>query len=222
MRRIEEVGLQVVLDRGCLKGRGVMEAAEGVIAGGARCIQLRDKLSPDREILTTAKRLGDLTRSRGVILIINDRVDIALASNADGVHLGQDDMPYREARRLLGDRKIIGISAHSIEEAKGAEEAGSDYIGFGPIFRTTTKPDLIPLGVEMVGEVLRSIAIPTFFIGGIDTSNVDGLISRGGKSVAIASAILNKGDISLTTKAFMKAVESRRLEPVASSTGNSL
>jgi len=198
--------LQVILDRGLVGDRDISLIAEGLIAGGARAIQYRAKGLRDNAFIEDAKRLRELIKPGQCSLIINDRADIALTVGADGVHLGQDDMPYSEARELLGREKLIGISTHSAAQAVEAEAIGADYIGVGPIFKTSTKPDLEPIGIDVVREVAAKVKITTLFIGGIDLENIDEVLAAGGNAVAVASAILNSKNIATTTKKFIDRI----------------
>lgn len=200
---MKEFGLQVILDREIVKERDVARVASKIIDAGASCIQLRDKISSDRTLLEEARDIKKITDESGSIFIINDRVDIAIAIDADGVHLGQDDLPCRCAREILGNDKIIGVSTHSIEQARGAQSAGADYIGVGPIFPTKTKPLLSAIGLDIVRRISREIDIPALFIGGIDLENIEKIIENGGRRFAIASAILNSRDIAGVTMSFL-------------------
>jgi len=203
---LKNSGLYVILDRAIAGDRDLADIAEDIIDGGADLIQLRDKVSSDSKFLKTAKSLRKITRKRRVLLIINDRADIAIASDSDGLHIGGDDLPLAEARRLIGKDKIIGISTHSLQEALLAQENGADYIGVGPIFKTASKPDLKPIGPDIVSQISAHIDIPAFFIGGIDLNNLDEITGRGGKSIAVASAILNMTDISKTVRTFKETL----------------
>ncbi|MFH1752612.1 MAG: thiamine phosphate synthase [Candidatus Omnitrophota bacterium] len=196
--------LQLILDRETA-GRNIdtVRIAKEAIAGGARWIQLRDKMSDDGTLLREALKLRELTTETGAILIINDRVDIAMASGADGVHIGQEDLPYECARRLLGADKIIGISTHNIEQARAAQVKGADYIGVGPIFKTRTKPALKAIGLDIIDMVSREIRIPAFFIGGIDLRNLDEVLNMGAGSIAVASAILQSNNITESTRSYV-------------------
>ncbi len=179
------------------------------LKAGVKWIQYREKEKARREIYLEASRLRELTRESGCVFIVNDHADIALAVGADGVHLGQDDLPVREARSIMGGR-IIGISTHSVAEAVDAERGGADYIGFGPIFRTTTKDAGEPKGVDMLMEIRRRVRIPVVAIGGITPENVAQVRASGANAVAAASAIL-KGDIHENIRSFMAAIESAAL-----------
>ncbi len=201
---MKKQSLQLILDRETAGDKkDIVEIAREAITGGATWIQLRDKRSNDGAILRVASRLRELTRETGSILIINYRVDIAMASGADGVHIGQGDLPYKCVRRLLGNAKLVGISTHNIEQAQTAQEEGADYIGVGPIFKTRTKPGLAAIGPDIVGEVSREIKIPAFFIGGIDLNNLNEVLKMGGDSVAVASAILQSYNIAETSRLFV-------------------
>lgn len=166
-----------------------LELCELAIRGGASMIQLRDKHASARDLYALAVAMQLLCTGLGATFIINDRVDIALAANTDGVHLGQTDLPLPTARHLLGNDKIIGGSASSLEEALQVERDGADYIGFGHIFPTTTKAKPSePKGIEHLSEVIASVKIPVIAIGGITHSNVEA-VARTGASVAVISAV---------------------------------
>ena len=171
-----------------------VEMAHAAMKAGVRWIQLRDKSRDRMSLYRTALHLRNITREYGAMLIVNDYVDIAAAVDADGVHLGQDDLPIDIARKVIGPNRIIGKSTHSKDEALGAQEEGADYIGFGPIFTTTTKDAGAPQGTDPLSEISKSVNIPVVAIGGISTDRVDDVICAGAGAVAIASGIL-KGDI---------------------------
>ncbi|RLB86189.1 MAG: thiamine phosphate synthase [Deltaproteobacteria bacterium] len=176
-------------------GRDPLEVVEQEIRGGADVIQLREKQMSKRERLEFGLKVRELTRRYGVLFIVNDDVDLAMILDADGVHLGQDDIPIQYARPLIGD-KLIGISTHSLEQVKQAVEAGADYIGFGPIFDTTTKQDREQtVGLELLAEVRDICPIPYVAIGGIKRENLSGVIEAGCNRVAIISDILLANDV---------------------------
>jgi thiamine-phosphate pyrophosphorylase len=179
-----------------------------VLGAGVKCVQYREKEKSRKEIYEEAIKLRKLTKEFDATFIVNDHADIALAVKADGVHLGQDDLPIKEARRILGREMVIGISTHSIKQALDAESGGADYIGFGPIFHTMTKDAGEPKGIEMLREVKRHIRIPLVAIGGINLGNVKSVFDSGADAVAVASAILS-GDIADNTKLFLEAVRKR-------------
>ena len=175
-----------------ISGLSHLEQVKLLIAGGATCIQLREKYASPREFYEQAVECVAFARVRRVKIIINDRADIALMSEADGVHLGQDDMPPEAARRLLGDGKIIGYSTHSVEQAIEAAKLAVDYIAIGPVFQTDTKTNPDPVvGVEGIAAVRTAIGIvPLVVIGGIDLSNIAAVLDAGADSVAMIGAIL--------------------------------
>ncbi|MHA6484147.1 thiamine phosphate synthase [Paenibacillus sp. strain BS8-2] len=184
-------------------GRELVEVMEEAILGGVDIIQLRDKISDRDELLNKARALRDLTRKYNVTFIVNDYIDIALEVDADGVHLGQGDLPLAEARKLMGD-KIIGISTHAIEEALLAEQQGADYIGVGPVFPTATKADVVdPVTVSYVRQVADTIQIPFVAIGGIKLHNVDEVLAAGATRICAVSEIVGSQDVKGTCEAFL-------------------
>jgi thiamine-phosphate pyrophosphorylase len=177
--------------------RSWMEAATEAIEGGADCLQLREKSLESGEFLRRAKRFVQLCRAHKVISIINDRADIALASGADGVHIGQDDLPAHDARKLLGTGKLIGVSTHNIDQAKQAVLDGADYIGVGPVFRSSTKPrDFLP-GLDYARQVAQELGdrIPAVAIAGITEANVDEVLATGIRAVAVTAAVIGCDDV---------------------------
>jgi len=182
--------------RGCDAGTVLRR----LLDGGAKIIQLRAKALTPRDFLDLSREARSLTHSHGCRLIINDRADIALACDADGVHLGQEDLPLHAARKILGE-KIIGISTHDIEQAIEAERAGADYIGFGPMFGTTTKETGYGArGAERLRQIRAAIKLPIVAIGGIKEENVQQVWRAGADSAAIISDILGAEDVVEKTK----------------------
>lgn len=192
------------------------EIVQKLLAGGARLIQLRDKEASARELLDAARASLRLTQAAGAKLIINDRVDVALTSEADGVHLGQDDLTVEEAREILGDDKIIGISTHSIDQFRAALETTADYIAVGPVFPTKTKENADPVvGLELVRQARALTDRPLVAIGGITPERSREVIDAGADSVAVISALypfmeirdfFTKPDITGRVKAFLDAI----------------
>ena len=181
-------------------GRDPIEMIAAQIKGGADVIQLREKNMPEREKLKLGLAIRDLTTQEGIPFIVNDDLDLALILEADGVHLGQDDIPIKYARPLMKD-KIIGISTHSLDQAREAIDSGADYIGIGPAFKTETKAKTDPVvGVDLMLKVQELSSIPVIAIGGIGESNIDILLSKGVKRVAIISDILSSKDIEAKTR----------------------
>ncbi len=177
-------------------GRDLIEVMEEAILGGVDIIQLRDKTSSKREILAKAKALRELTRKHDVLFIVNDHIDVALAVDADGIHVGQDDLPLADARRIVGSDKIIGISTHHIEEARAAEAGGADYIGVGPIFPTKSKVDVVdPVTTAYIQQVAAEINIPFVAIGGIKLHNVEQVLDAGATSICMISEIVGADDV---------------------------
>ena len=164
------------------------------LQAGVRMIQFRCKGGTDREKLIQAKELSALCKMHEALFIINDRLDIALAVDAGGIHLGQDDISTDVARNLLGNEKLIGRSTHCLDQMQIAEKEGCDYLGVGPVYSTQTKPELEPSGIEFVKEASMATKIPWFAIGGINNSNVDEVISAGAKRIAVVGAIINAND----------------------------
>ncbi|OMF38634.1 thiamine-phosphate diphosphorylase [Paenibacillus sp. FSL H8-0548] len=188
-------------------GRDLVEVMEEAILGGVDIIQLRDKTSDRAEVLEKAKALRELTRKYGVTFIVNDDIDIAMEVDADGIHLGQGDVPLLEARKIVGS-KIIGISTHAIEEALLAEEHGADYIGVGPIYPTVTKVDVVdPVTITYIREVVQAVKIPFVAIGGIKLHNVDEVIRAGATRICAVSEIVGSADVKGTCEAFIRKLE---------------
>lgn len=195
-------GLCFITDRN-ICGLTSKEMSSLVLRAGIRWIQYREKNKPRRDIYNEAALLRKLTAEFKASFIVNDHADIALAVNADGVHLGQEDLPLKEARKILGKTKIIGISTHSIEQAIEAEAGGADYVGFGPVFHTKTKDAGKPKGIQMLKEVKKHVKIPVIAIGGITSENLQSVLDSGADAVAVASAIL-RGNISDNISGFLK------------------
>jgi thiamine-phosphate pyrophosphorylase len=173
-----------------------------VLRAGVRCIQYREKDLSRRQIYDNAVTLRKLTGRFDAILLINDHADIALAVDADGVHLGQDDLPLRVARKIMGS-KIVGISTHNLDQATEAERGGADYIGFGPVFHTTTKDAGAPKGVDNIRTIKENVSIPVVAIGGIRLDNIAAVIHAGADAAAVATAIC-KGDIAANAEKFVR------------------
>jgi len=173
-----------------------------VLSAGVRWVQYREKDLSRRQLYENALNLRKLTRHFNATLIINDHADIAIAVEADGVHLGQDDLPLKEARKIMGSR-IVGISTHDLAQAKEAESGGANYIGFGPVFHTTTKDAGVPKGVDNIRKIKENVCIPLVAIGGINQDNVASVISSGADAVAVATAIC-KGDVMVNAEKFVR------------------
>ena len=185
--------LYLITDRK-ISGLSHASAVKQAISSRIGIVQLREKDLPKMEIFREAAAIRTLTRKSRVTFIINDYVDIALATDADGVHLGQDDLPIHEARKILGRKKIIGISTRTLKQAIDAESSGADYIGFGPVFSTSTKRTVRPKGLKAIRDIRRHIKIPLVAIGGIKSDNVTDILDAGADAFAVASGVL-RGDI---------------------------
>jgi thiamine-phosphate pyrophosphorylase len=206
-----DFALYVVLGREQSHGRDYLEVTRAAIAGGAGAIQLRDKEMGKRDLIEWAKRLREVTGESGVTFTINDHIDIALASGADGVHLGRDDFPIAEARRLMGPSLIIGASSHSLDQALRAEREGASYVNVGPIFPTATKKGgHPPVGPELIGTVLKQVSVPITTMGGINLSNVDLVLAQGARRVAVVSAVVGAEDITAAAKALRARIDAAR------------
>ncbi|KGM94548.1 thiamine-phosphate synthase [Clostridium novyi A str. 4552] len=188
--------LYLITDRSFLNGRSLAECVEDAIKSGVTLVQVREKNISTRDFYNIAKEVQEVTTKYNVPLLINDRIDIALAINADGVHLGQSDMPIELARKILGKDKIIGISAGNVEEAIEAEKAGADYVGLGAVFFTGTKKDIDePIGLAGLKEITDNITIPSVAIGGINKENAKSVLETGVNGISVISAILKNDNI---------------------------
>lgn len=190
----------MVTDRTWLHGRSFLEQIETVLQSGATLLQLREKKLPENEFLEEARAVKRLTDRYGVPLIINDNVHIALACNAAGVHVGQQDMEAQDVRALLGENKIIGVTAKTVEQAQKAEQAGADYLGSGAVFGTLTKPDALPMTMERLRDITQSVSIPVVAIGGIEEHNLMMLKGSGVAGAAVVSAVFAAEDVGAATK----------------------
>lgn len=164
---------------------------EAFCAGGADVVQLRDKVLSARALVRLCKDLQAACDATGALFILNDRVDVAIAADVDGVHLGQEDIPLRAARRILGHRKVLGASTHSVAQAFQAQGDGADYVSCGPVFATPTKPDYKPVGLELVKQYRAMVRLPFVAIGGIDEKNVAQVVQAGADRIAVVRAVSN-------------------------------
>ena len=190
-----DYSVYLVTDRDLLKGRKLTEVIEEAILGGTSIVQLREKCASSLEFYEIAKEVKKVTDKYNVPLIINDRIDIALAIDASGVHLGQSDIPCSIARKILPQGKIIGVSAHNLNEAEKALKDGADYLGCGAVFNTSTKKDVTTLSYEGLKEITDNINIPVVAIGGINENNIMTLKGSGINGVAVVSSIIGKENV---------------------------
>jgi thiamine-phosphate pyrophosphorylase len=201
-----DYSLYLVTDRVILKGRDLLQAVEEAIQGGVTLVQLREKTISSRDFYTLALHMKDLTRKYRIPLIINDRLDIMLAVDADGLHVGEDDLPLATARRLLGPDKILGYSAGNVTEALRGQEEGADYLGSGPVYPTGSKADAgEPIGLTGLQAIKESVKIPVVAIGGIDLGRIPKVRETGVDGIAVISAILGQPDPKEASKALAEA-----------------
>lgn len=207
---LEQVDLYPVTCERLSEGRSNLQVLEEVIRGGARIVQLREKEVTTRELYSLALKFRELTQKAGVLLIINDRIDVAMAVQADGVHLGQDDLPVPAARALAPDL-LIGASTHSLEEALRAEEEGADYVNIGPIFPTSTKEGAEKfLGPDAIISIGSRLRIPFTVMGGINESNMESVLEKGARRVAVVTAITRAADIARTVSELSRQIRAYR------------
>ena len=204
MKAQPDYSIYLVTDDGCLQGRALIDCVREALEGGVTLVQYRAKTASSAEMYAEALQLKALCDSFNVPLIINDRLDIAMAVGAAGVHLGQDDLPCAAARKLLGEDYIIGVSAHNPAEAKAALQSGADYLGCGAVFGTATKADVQKLGSDGLAAICKAKGLPVVGIGGVTADNYREVRAAGADGAAIVSGILAQPDIRATVKAIAK------------------
>lgn len=204
MKAQPDYSIYLVTDDGCLQGRALLDCVREALEGGVTLVQYRAKKASSAEMYNEALQLKALCDSFNVPLIINDRLDIAMAVGAAGVHLGQDDLPCAAARKILGEDYIIGVSAHNPAEAVEALERGADYLGCGAVFGTATKADVKKLGTEGLTAICREKGLPVVGIGGVTADNYREVRAAGADGAAIVSGILAQPDISATVRAIAR------------------
>ena len=202
--------LYVILDRAAARGRDLEAILDGALAGGCRMTQLREKEWPSGRLLPLAERLCERCHRAGATFIVNDRVDLALAVDADGVHLGQDDLPPRAARPLLRSGMILGRSTHSLAQAREARDDGAGYIAVGSMFPSSTKPDFQLVGPELVRTIRPETSRPLIGIGGITPENAAEVIRAGADGVAVISAVCGAPDPAAAARRFLEAIRTAR------------
>ena len=203
---MKELKLYLVTDSDILRDRDFYKSIEAALKGGVTMLQLREKNASGKEFLKKAVRLRELTRKYDVKFIINDRVDIAMLCDADGVHVGQSDIPADKVRQLLGPNKIIGVSARTVEEARTAKENGADYLGVGAMFTTTTKLDAKAVSIEKLMEIKENVNLPIVAIGGLNLNNIEMLKQCNIDGYAVVSAILKAEDINTEYEKWIDAI----------------
>lgn len=193
--------LYLILDREVRPYHRLFEIAREAVAAGVDIIQLRDKSGSAGNILDFSVKLSGLTKGK-IPLIVNDRIDLALAAKVSGVHLGQQDLPVKEARKLAGRKFLIGVSCQTVHQALKAQREGADYVGFGSVFKTQTKPDRSPMDPAILRRVMSSLRIPVFAIGGIDLNNIEKIRELGVRRIAVCRAICKAKDVGRRVRLF--------------------
>lgn len=206
-----DYGLYVVTDEGLSKGLTHLQITERAVRGGANVIQLRDKSLGGRKLLETALTIKEVTKKSGALFIVNDRLDVALASGADGVHLGQDDLPLKDALLLVPNGFIIGITVHDVAEALEAQKGGASYLGLSPIFQTGSKNDAgVACGIQRIKDVKKTVSIPVVAIGGINATNAREVLEAGADGIAVISAVVGQPDVEKAARGMKDLVDEYR------------
>ena len=203
---MKELKFYLVTDSDILRGRDFYNSIEEALKGGVTMLQLREKNASGKEFLEKAIKLRELTKKYNVKFIINDRVDIAMLCDADGVHVGQSDIPANKVRELMGEDKIVGVSARTVEEAIRAKENGADYLGVGAMFNTRTKLDAKSVSIEKLKEIKERVELPLVAIGGLSLSNIDKLKECNVDGYAVVSAILGAENIKLECEKWIEKI----------------
>jgi thiamine-phosphate pyrophosphorylase len=204
-------GLYLVTDSALAMGRALPEVVRAAVDGGVTCVQVREKDLPSRAYIEQLLSVRPLLRERGIPLFVNDRLDLALAVEADGIHLGQTDLPLAMARHIAAGRLVIGVSCESVRDATEAERGGADYVSLSPVFATPTKTDTAPaLGLDGVRAVRRAVRAPVVAIGGINTTNAAEVIRAGADGICVVSAIVSAPDPRAAAAALRGIVEGAR------------
>jgi thiamine-phosphate pyrophosphorylase len=204
-QRLRDARLYFVADRG-----GMERALDAALAGGADLFQLRDKDASDDELLAAAQDARERCRAAGALFLVNDRPDLAVACGADGVHVGQDDMPVSRAREIVGPDAIVGLSTHSMQQAQAGCKSGADYIAVGPVHATPTKEGRPAIGIEPIKYAAAHVTVPWFAIGGIDTTTVGGVVRAGARRVVVVRALTDADDPEATARALRASLNGGR------------
>jgi len=203
----EQLHLYAVTDRSWLRGRTLLQQVEAAIRGGAGMVQLREKDLEFDAFLAEARQMVKLCKEYGVPLIINDNVEVALKSGADGVHVGQEDMQARDVRRMIGPDKILGVTAKTVSQAQLAQAAGADYLGSGAVFGSATKLNARPMDMETLRQICASVSIPVVAIGGVNRDNIASLAGTGVAGAAVVSGIFSAADIEMECRLLRNLAE---------------
>lgn len=210
-QRLAAARLYAIVDTGYVEPDRVLHVTEELVLGGVHLIQLRAKKLPRSTIADLGKKMRGLIPSDGPLFILNDHPELVAEMEADGIHVGQDDLSVTKARTQAGTDVLIGKSTHSLEQAVAAEKEGADYIGVGPIFATPTKPDYVPVGLELIAQVRAKVKVPQFCIGGINEETLPEVLAAGALRVVIVSALLRSREIAAYCRRVREQLESRRL-----------
>lgn len=204
----DKIRLMVLTDPDLIGSRSWVEVVHAVLRGGARAIQLRHKRATARELVELGRRLHPLTREFDALLFVNDRLDVALSCQADGVHLGPEDLPVAEARRVVPREFLIGASADTVEAARAAESRGANYLGVGSVFGTSTKVEVADerIGLARLSEIARAVTIPVIGIGGVNAENASSVVRAGAAGVAVVSAVMGAREPEAATRALLAAL----------------
>ncbi|MBI3026979.1 thiamine phosphate synthase [Candidatus Woesearchaeota archaeon] len=204
--RLADFGLYFITDSKLTK-RTVIDDVKAAVKGGVKIIQYREKEAPAKQIIEYAQKINQICKKNHVLFLVNDRIDVALAIGADGIHIGKEDVPYQYARKLLGKGKLIGMSAHSVKDALQNQQLGADYTSIGPIYLTTTKKDAkLSIGLSPISQLKTKLRIPFVAIGGINESNIDGVLEAGARNIAIISGIATKTNVESSVKMFVNKI----------------
>lgn len=210
--RSEDMTLYAVTDAAWTGEKTLIQQVKEALEGGITFLQLREKHLSEEEFLREAVEIKRLTDQYQIPFVINDNIEIAQKAGADGVHVGQDDMPVEEVRKILGEDKIIGVSAHNVEEAVRAEQGGADYLGVGAVHTTTTKENTSAVSMEEMKKICQTVSIPVVAIGGIKKNNMNVLSGTGVDGIAVVSAIFAAKNIKEETKELLEAVKEMKAE----------
>lgn len=210
MSKLKDFGLYFITDSTLTK-KNIIDDIKAAIKGGVKIVQYREKGLPASEMAEEAKKISQMCRKSNVIFLVDDRIDVALAADADGVHLGKEDIPYADARKILGKNRIIGLSAHSVKDALNNQRMGADYTSIGPIYHTSTKkPAKEPIGLKPIKQLKSKLKIPFVAIGGINENNIGEVLNAGARNVAMISAIAGKDNVESAVREFIKQIRNRR------------
>lgn len=208
MRALSDCQLYGIVDLGYVAPDRVADMTRALIEGGVDVLQLRAKKLPMSEILNLAKLILPITRELQTPLVINDHAEIAAEIGSEGVHVGQDDGSVAAAREIVGPHCFVGKSTHSLAQAEAAQAEGADYIGFGPLYATGTKPDYVPIGLDDITEVHRRVSVPIFCIGGVNHERLPEILSAGARRVVVVSAFLQAPDVAGSVRALKQGLPS--------------